>query len=350
MSAIASQRTEAKTASTKHLDGLDALRGYAAIGVLLFHASGLLHAPWLMPSGYLAVDIFFVMSGYVIANAYEAKLPSMGMVAFLRVRAIRLYPLFLLGLAIGLLRGLILIHRGLAPTGVITALLANLVYLPAPPSAFSGGVISPLNAPGWSLIFEVWVNVAYAALLPKLSKRALMVLVIASGAIMLGLAIAGRPEIGGNEWGNLWLGVPRVIFSFSLGILLFRCRAKLPDLRWLAPLMPLALVIVFQIPTSEWIDMAVILVASPLLVIAAVQGGAPHRLALYGGAASYALYAIHFPLLELCSGAVNTMHLSSVPLGLGLVLALLVGCPLLDRFYDRPIRRWLRRYQAAFRS
>lgn len=350
MSVIAARYTAAKRAATEHLDGLDALRGYAAIGVLLFHARDLLQTPWLMPSGYLAVDIFFVMSGFVIANAYEAKLPTMGLVGFLKLRAIRLYPLFLLGIAVGLLRAVILIHRGLEPSGVVGALAANLLYLPAPPSTFSDGSISPLDGPGWSLIFEVWVNVLYAALLPKLSSRVLVIIAAGSALVMFAVAMGGTPASGGTKWSDLALGVPRILFSFSIGVLLFRHRRRLPDLNRLGGVVPLALVAAFMLPVLPWSDLAFVLVASPILVIAAMQGVAHPKLAAYGAATSYALYAVHFPLLELLGGAAKNLHLPTPQLTLALIAALLVIAPLLDRFYDRPIRRYLLRRPKPPRS
>ncbi len=114
--------------------GLDALRGAAAIGVLLFHSSQSLKTLWLAPSGYLAVDLFFVMSGFVIANAYERRLRDMGVARFMRVRIIRFLPLFYLGGLLGLGRAVLLT---LTDTSDVTpaGALAYFFFLPAPPAA-----------------------------------------------------------------------------------------------------------------------------------------------------------------------------------------------------------------------
>src|ERR1700712_1409072 len=82
---------------------LDALRGLAAIAVVGFHISQVKLEPVLVPYGYLAVDFFFVLSGAVVAHAYEKQLRAgLSWQAFFVKRVIRLYPLALLGTALGL--------------------------------------------------------------------------------------------------------------------------------------------------------------------------------------------------------------------------------------------------------
>src|SRR5215210_2241655 len=80
---------------------LNGLRGLAALIVVLFHAAALIGTQ-LAPGGYLAVDLFFILSGFVIAHAYDHRFAEgLGPLAFIRYRIIRFYPLYLLGLAIG---------------------------------------------------------------------------------------------------------------------------------------------------------------------------------------------------------------------------------------------------------
>jgi peptidoglycan/LPS O-acetylase OafA/YrhL len=337
------------SAPKERLAGLDALRGYAAIAVMLMHASVLLDAPWLMPSGFLAVDLFFLMSGFVIAHSYDAKIPSMGIWGFLKVRVIRFYPLLLLGLGLGALRAAILVLRGQSTDGMVLAFGANLLFLPAPPSAFSAGSISPFDGPAWSLFFELWINALYALLLPRLSSKVLAALVCCAGAGLGYLAVTRGNLGGGVHWPEFAIGVARVSFSFPFGVLLFRWRNALPDLSRLGLLVAPVLLAYFMLPPSALHDLAFVVIVSPVLVIVALRGGAWEPLAAYGAAASYALYAIHFPLFELLSGATHSLRIDPVLPTAGLIVSLLVACPLLDRFYDRPIRRLLgaSRRQAA---
>jgi peptidoglycan/LPS O-acetylase OafA/YrhL len=309
---------------------------------MLLHAGSLLKTPWLMPSGYLAVDLFFVMSGFVIAHSYDAKLPTLGLWGFMKVRAVRLYPVYLLGLGLGLPCGAILaLRHAQSLGGVASAFGANLFFLPAPPSAFAAGAISPLDGPAWSLFFEMWINILYGLLFPRLSARVLSVIVFTSAGFLATLAFSSSSLNGGPYWSTFATGAARVCFSFPLGVLLYRWRDRLPDLSPAAPLVLFGLIGGFEIPGSAWHDLAFVLLASPLLVIAASQGRAKPALAAYGAAASYCLYAIHFPLFQLLSGATHMLGVNPIILTFALIAALLVLCPIIDRLYDRPLRRWL---------
>ena len=143
--------------------GLDALRGYAALIVVAFHA-GTRTGLSLVPGGYLAVDLFFVMSGFVIAYSYDhERLQKLGFGGFARVRLIRFYPLYLLGLLLGLVLTVALVRFGNGPSialrDVLVAFAANALFLPAPPSTL-GADMFPLDVPAWSLMLELAINVA----------------------------------------------------------------------------------------------------------------------------------------------------------------------------------------------
>ena len=79
---------------------LDALRGIAAIAVMVYHGGA--NSPVPMPGGYLAADLFFVLSGFVLAHGYEAKLlDSLPLKTFVIARLRRIYPVFWLGALLG---------------------------------------------------------------------------------------------------------------------------------------------------------------------------------------------------------------------------------------------------------
>ena len=130
---------------------LNAMRGLAAIAVVIFHAHPLFGAQ-IAPSGYLAVDLFFVLSGVVIAHAYAARLNAgMRVAAFMKIRVVRFMPFYLLGLAFGLVLATALLFAGssdaLSTDKLAIALLLALLFPPVP----FGGDIFPLNVPAWSL-------------------------------------------------------------------------------------------------------------------------------------------------------------------------------------------------------
>ena len=153
-----------------------------------------------MPSGALAVDLFFMMSGFVIAYAYDKKIPTLGLGGFMRLRAIRFYPLYLLGLGFGVLRAMILLRLGtpeLTYPGVIIALIAAIMFFPAPILSTLSDGISPLNGPAWSLIFEMWINALYALFFRHLTTRILLFVVVMSAISLTIEASAGH--IGGEH-------------------------------------------------------------------------------------------------------------------------------------------------------
>jgi peptidoglycan/LPS O-acetylase OafA/YrhL len=209
----------------------DGIRGLAAIVVLMFHTAVKAGRPELMPVGYLAVDLFFALSGFVIAQAYGAKLhDGMGLRAFLAIRGRRLYPMFFLGQVLGFL-----VFAAAALVGVPgytfgplwIALGLGLLVLPVPVRGIgSAPPMLALNNPGWSLFFEVAINIAYALALPWLSRKVLWML-LGLGAVAL--------LIAGVHWGDLLIGptvktfpggLARVLFSFTAGVLLYEYRPR----------------------------------------------------------------------------------------------------------------------------
>lgn len=325
--------------------GLDVLRGFAALSVVLFHAHQIFNVAWLMPSAYLAVDIFFVMSGIVIAKAYEARIPKIGVFAFIKIRFIRFYPLYVLGLAFGVFRAVLLLSQGrpvLSPQDLLLAILGAALFLPPLTIRSSADWVSPLNGAAWSLIVEMWVNVAYALLLKWLTDKVLVAVVIIAALVLIYAYCAGF-QGAGPSMGLLYVGFARGLFSFALGLLIYRRHNYLP--RWPIPLIiPLGIsATIFMLPQSGVSALFVTLLVSPLIVIASLHAKAPERLAAYLGIASFAIYAIHTPILQLMGGATNRL---GVPAWLAILVpvgGLLVLVPLIDRWFDRPIRRLLSR-------
>ncbi|MGE0829924.1 MAG: acyltransferase family protein, partial [Hyphomonadaceae bacterium] len=151
---------------------LDGLRGIAAVAVLLRHF-GSAAGPVRLPESYLAVDLFFLLSGFVLAHAYEQRLRAgMSFWDFLKARFIRLYPLYFLGTAIGAAGAFWLASRnwGHAEFGeMLGSLSFNLAFLP---SAFHEHNPFPYNGPAWSLFYEMLASVIFALAAPLMGPRA----------------------------------------------------------------------------------------------------------------------------------------------------------------------------------
>jgi peptidoglycan/LPS O-acetylase OafA/YrhL len=328
---------------------LDGLRGVAAICVALHHLSRWpigLQDP--MPQAGLAVDMFFVMSGFVLAHAYQHRLDA-GMTTwrFMGARLIRLWPLYLLGTAIKLAAILYLSGHGAPAPGsaIVSSILFALVLLPVPRPLSITGQPFPLNAPAWSLFFELGVNFVWATVLRRSHPRILACICVVAAAALV---------IFSGTFETFISGLPRVGFSFFAGILSYGAWKRWPaNWRlgpWAAPLVLAAAVALFAAPVSTAATPAYQLACMalfPVFVWASAKVSARGWIASAMkqlGIASYALYVLHDPVffLVMRAGTLPTpLHLPGPYMAL-LVLAPLIGLTLfLNMVFDRPARKWL---------
>ena len=335
---------------------LDELRGVAAVGVLVFHIGTRGGGPALLPNGYLAVDFFFMLSGFVIAEAYEQRLlAGMSFGDFAARRLIRMAPVAMLGAMLG---GAYLLARHFAAPArsdslaeVLTANLLNLLILPKVwHGAATGWELFPANGPLWSLFFEIGINLVWAAWLAGRSTRVLAWLVAASAACLVVCGLAYGTLHLGWEVPSLPGGVARVSFGFGAGLLLHRLREKLPDMGHRAAclaLIALAYFLALPLPAIGW-TLPVVLLCLPAVMVLAVAAG--REAVLPGGALlgrlSYPVYGIHLPLIAVMAGAfkyggggiaTHWSALALVPVVLAAAYGVLVGL-------DEPVRAWLVRH------
>ncbi|MES2498181.1 MAG: acyltransferase [Pseudomonadota bacterium] len=326
---------------------LDGMRGVAAIGVLVYHFKDLLPFP-IFKAGYLAVDLFFCLSGFVIAHAYEGKLlTGMTFRHFARLRIVRLWPLVALGLIVGVAQ--ILLLSGTAdPVMLGIAALFNILLLPnfvgPGPQMFSA------NPPHWSLFYELAVNLAYAGLVRLLSNRVLVVLILIGFAVLaVGAATFGTANLG---WARdqLPFGAGRVTCGFLSGVLLYRLRDRIGQPRWRdqawLPLLLTALVLTLPVTRTvrPAFDCLFVLLGAPLLVwIGANCRPEPRALPLMRGlgSLSYPLYALHFPIYLIAADLAARAPGAAAPIAIGAMLLACAGSLVAARFYDEPLRRWL---------
>jgi peptidoglycan/LPS O-acetylase OafA/YrhL len=342
---------------------LDGIRGVAAIMVVTFHAAPLF-GNGIAQEQFLAVDIFFVLSGVVIANAYEHRLRSgLSVLNFATLRIIRLYPLYIVGTVIRLTAiGAGLIMVGSYSVGnasqLAAALIVAMLMLPDP----FVRLLFPLNPPAWSLFFELAGNIAYASVLRFLTCSVLAAVMAVSALGLAGVLYFGPQHDLHVGWSaeNLSGGFFRVGYSFFAGVLLYRLlasqNAAAGEERRLAfvPWVILGLVAVLlgakpQASFRPYYEFAAVILLFPAIIYSALlfePAGVGLRVCKFLGAASYAVYAIHLPLYWLISGAARRMlHVpaeNGAPWsGLLFVVLLLAVCWALDKFYDRPLRRFL---------
>ncbi|ESY11295.1 acyltransferase [Mesorhizobium sp. C386A] len=349
---------------------LDAIRGVAAISVMLYHFSPFLAAGKVLPSSYLAVDLFFLLSGFVIAHAYDRKIENgMGFGTFLAIRLIRLYPLYLAGTLLGFFYLIVknrLIPAEYMPISEIgTMLTTGMFFIPLVSDAYH--TIFPLNPASWSLFFELIVNIAYVAVFFLLTKRVLSVLIAVSLVLLVVASIIAGTLDFGMTGSTIISGLPRVCFSFFLGVLLCRSMTRyqsgLGFLRrgwWVEGAIALTL-IVFAIAPAGGARVAydlacVVLVFPALVVVGTIAPTAPRLSGLYGwlGRISYPIYIIHTPLLMIIAGAGKAAAIDPFAhhpwFGIVMAVSVIVIADIATRLYDEPLRRFLQRLMLRKRA
>jgi peptidoglycan/LPS O-acetylase OafA/YrhL len=276
---------------------LDGLRGIAAGAVVLYHLGTATGLPWLAPRGYLAVDFFFVLSGFVIAHAYGERLRTacLSPMQFLRVRLRRLWPTAVVGTLIGV-AVVLLTPAGLSVRtqhGFALAMALNLMMLP---NVVPGLAMFPANPPHWSLWYEIVANYAYAVIAPWLGGLALVALVLI--AAVRDSVVMAHVGSGGHA------DVSRVAVSFFVGVLVYRVwnRGHRPRLNALILVATLIVALAWPAmpPGRALIDAILTLCVFPLVVWTGASvcvTGRAQRLAIVSGRLSYPLYAVHYPFI-----------------------------------------------------
>lgn len=271
------------------LTGLDALRGLAALAVMLYHFGKSYEIHGLFPRSYLAVDFFFMLSGYVLARIYEPRLTSgLAPATFLFARFLRLWPLVTLGALIGL-------ASYDAPLPLWIAALGSLFLLP---QLAEPGDVFPLNGPTWSISFELMLNALHALLFVRLPTRWLLVI----AALMLPVMAAGIDRFDGMNMGprlaDFWWGVPRSILPYVMGICLFRLWRDQPPIAvpiWLTlAMLPLS----FMVSKVDIFDLLFVTLICPLVLAGGIRLNAG-RAGDVLGQLSFPLYALHIPILRI---------------------------------------------------
>ena len=327
---------------------LDGLRGVAAVCVAIYHLGAWprgLTTP--LPQAGLAVDMFFVMSGFVLAHAYQARFDAgMSTWRFIGTRIIRLWPLYLLGVAIKLSAiGMLWVEQGYSSLrNIAVSLLFALFLLPTPAAWSVDGLPYPFDTPAWSLFYEVGVNLVWVVLLRRSRPLVLAAICAVGGAVLL--ASGGVTESFAG-------GAPRVAFSFFAGILSYLAWRRWPASwragPWLAPAALALAVASFAAPVSPALAplyRCLCLALFPVLIWASAKIETHGRLASalkQCGIASYAIYVLHDPVLfaAMKLGWLPA-SLQTPPFVIALVLLPLVALtPLVDAAFDRPVRRWL---------
>ena len=226
----------AYTDTKPHYNVLDGLRGVAAITVVCFHifeAFATSHLDQRINHGYLAVDFFFMLSGFVVGYAYDDRWKTMTIKEFIKRRIIRLHPMVVMGAIIGAIMFYFQVCSvwdvsKVTLTSLAIATLLNALLIPALPGHEIRGLgeMFPLNGPSWSLFFEYIGNMLYALFMRKLSTKVLAIFVALFGIGLASFAILG--PLGDICAGfsltetEFAAGSLRLLFAFTAGLFLSR--------------------------------------------------------------------------------------------------------------------------------
>ncbi len=373
-------------ADTKpHYELLDGLRGVAALLVVVYHifegfafaestngaGSGLITT---LNHGHIAVDFFFILSGFVISYAYDDRWKMMSIGGFFKRRLIRLQPMLVMGAIIGavafLLEGGERWDGTTTPVGwIMMALLLTMFMIPAVPGAQyevrGNGEMFPLNGPTWSLFFEYVGNILYALVIRRLSTKVLALLVAALGVVHAWFFVgnvSGYDSVGVG-WTidniNFWGGLVRMLFPFTMGMLLARTYKprEVKGAFWICSVILIALFAVPYIPSEGGIsvnslyEVVCIALLFPAVVWLGACGkggdGLTGRVNRLLGELSYPLYIVHYPIMYmfykwLIKNGYYTLSGTWLMSAVVVVSSILLAYLCL-KLYDEPLRRWLAR-------
>lgn len=369
---------------------LDGLRGVAALIVVAFHlfetySSG--PADQILNHGYLAVDFFFVLSGFVIGYAYDDRWDRMSLKNFFKRRLVRLHPMVIFGGFLGLL---LFYFSGCDSFpivnqtpwwAVLLVFLWGCTMLPLPSGFDIRGWSEtyPLNGPTWSLMWEYLANILYALVIRRLGKKALALCVAVFAFFTITLCFnidlfgflqarsyAAYTVIGG--WSltpdQLQIGLTRLLYPFFMGLLISRCH-KLIRVRggfwWCSLIVAVLLVMPRLGGQTLWInglyDAVCILILFPVIVSmgagSEVKGARSTAICKFFGKISYPIYITHFPWVYMQIAWVG--HHADAPLAEHImvnvslyILAILTAYAAL-RLYDLPVRSWLKQKLFTFK-
>lgn len=372
-------------ASKPRFEILDGLRGVAAMLVVVFHlfetySSG--PADQIINHGYLAVDFFFVLSGFVIGYAYDDRWGRMSTWDFFKRRLIRLQPMVVLGTLIGAFW----FYFGAAPGfelvmetpwwKLLLIMILGCIMFPTPPSMDIRGwkEINSLNGAQWSLLWEYIANILYALLVRRFSRVALGVMVALSAFLTIDLAMdldvfgllevrsyAKYTVIGGFGLtpDQIYIGICRLLYPFFGGLLLYRLGKPRVNLKsggmlWCS----LAVAATLAVPhiggeTHQWLNglycVVIILFVYPAIVAAGagspLKGRKTTAVCKFLGLISYPLYITHYPMIYVQMNWA-ARH-ADAPLGTHIWVAVSIFVASIAvayasvKVYDLPVRAWL---------
>lgn len=337
------------TSRSPYLAALDGLRGVAAVLIVQRHSPEFFGPE--LGSTYLGLDMFFCLSGFVVANAYEQRLQnrSMTLSRFILLRLIRFWPLYLTATVI---MAFGVIAKGSDAANVLLSAALNAFFIPTPETLSGSPALFPVLFVAWSLFWELLFCIIYGVLAPRLTMHVLIALLLASFCALCVTGVTFGSLNAGFYWSSFWAGGSRMAFAFSAGVLVFRLRPQFTSGNTIGWISVAVLGVVLITPvTPEWrvsFDLAVASLVLPGVIWVASSSEMTHRSAAVltaMGAASYPLYLLHIPAFRFGEAILEPQGASAIFQGVALVALLLPLCWAVDRYFDLPVRKAIMRHR-----
>jgi peptidoglycan/LPS O-acetylase OafA/YrhL len=279
------------------LPGLEALRGVAAICVLLLHTRAVFGGEPVFGKGYLGVDFFLMLSGYLMARVQEPRLAAgLDPWRFIAKRYLRLWPMMAAGGLLGIPR---LFMRSDSFAQFAGIALANFLLLPV---AFRRECF-PLNIPAWTICFELSANFVHVHVLRRLNAWGLGLATAGCVPCVVWIALHyGSLDVGARPE-SLLAGAPRILFAYLIGIGLARWWRDAPPIP--VPAIPAILAMPLVLAAGWWLglggwrfDLAFVVAVCPLMIAGALRLRGFAMLAGMLGQLSFPLFALQMPILQ----------------------------------------------------
>ena len=333
------------------------------------HAGGDVFAQ-VLNHGYLAVDFFFLLSGFVLGYAYDDRWGRMTYTEFLKRRLVRLQPMVVMGSIVGaacFYFGGSALFPMIASTPVwkmILLAVLGMALLPVPVSWDIRGwdEMYPLNGPAWSLFYEYLANFVYALVLRRLGIRLLALLALIAGAVTIQHLSTNTLATMIGGWtlntDHVRIGFTRLAYPFLAGMLVYRLgwKVRIRHGFWWCSMALFGLLAAPRLgtPTTVWpnalYESACILLIFPAIVAAGagseLVGVRSSRICLFLGRLSYPIYITHYPLIYLYMNWVVKRKLTlqaALPLTVATFAVIIAVSYAALRFYDEPVRAYFTR-------
>ena len=332
------------------MEGLTGIRGFAALAVVFYHYQAWFLEGDITTHGYLGVDLFFILSGFVISHSHNRDFPPLtprNILTFYGLRLARLYPVHVLTLLGMLLIYVVGTHLGFTPKYSHqfepSSFVANLLLIHA------WGASWPLtwNFPAWSISCEWFAYLLFPFLRTiglRLRVPAIAWMVIPYVALVWAFFFLYGRDMNQNDGINALL---RVVLEFIMGMGLYQLfRARSWAGMW--PLPVCSFMVLWFVPDGLYEPLMILVFLAAILVAADQNESSPllSRPLVYLGEISYSIYMTHIPIV-MSLGKGGTYLISHgwnrFLVMMGMVVIVLASASLTYHMIEVPCRNRIRR-------